>query len=196
MSWLLEEVSYIKICNRNRLRRPIKRDSCSSASIYFSLKTLFLCVASYKHWKLLMQANLNTQAAREKATCFRHLLKQLKERLSSYGCPTVRTMQGKPMLQWHQWQLAWLSELKNQGHIDNTLTVVTLVRGATVSAVNSRQVRKLLDNNTIMIITKLGRAWVNPTLVKVVYIFSYYLLEQASTRYVNHTLNIIGYDIP
>lgn len=127
-----------------------------------------------------MQANLNTQAAREKATCFRHLLKQLKERLSSYGCPTVRTMQGKPMLQWHQWQLAWLSELKNQGHIDNTLTVVTLVRGATVSAVNSRQVRKLLDNNTIMIITKLGRAWVNPTLVKVVYIFSYYLLHGTS----------------
>ena len=47
-----------------------------------------------------MQANLNTQAAREKAACFRHLLKQLKERLSSHrancACLTVRTMQGKP----------------------------------------------------------------------------------------------------
>ena len=189
MSWLLEDVSYIKICNRNHLRRPIKRDSHAVLHQYIFHSKL-TCVASYKHWKLLIWTPKRLEKKRQVSDIYWSNWKGGYHHTE----PTVPncTMQGKPMLQWHQWQLAWFLELKNQGHIDNTLWLCWWEVQQCQQSIQDKFENCLI----IMIITKLGRAWVNPTLVKVVYIFSYYLLEQASTRYVNNTLNIIDYDIP
>ena len=144
MSWLLEDVSYIKICNRNHLRRPIKRDSHAVLHQYiFHSKLTY--VASYKHWKLLIWTPKRLEKKRQVSDIYWSNWKRgyhhteptvpnctynARKTNATMTSVTISLVLGVEEPRPH-WQY----------------TVVMLVRGATVSAVNSRQVRKLLDNN-------------------------------------------------